>query len=127
MQRMKLYTSGVKLTRLGSLHDRVIRQYLTKETELEAKKHEFSMLVALTNPSFDSDSKRDGWVKTLQKSWNSFLGKLFNVDVPETTSEEEALKEYYDRVVSKMNLAIRKDKRGGLTLEGLEPSKVSKM
>lgn len=119
MQRMKLHTSGVKVTKLGSLHDRVIRKYLTKEAELEAKALEFSMLVALTNPNAPDDAKRRSWVQTIQNSWNSYLGKLFTVDIPESTPEEDALLEYYKTRVSKMKLSIRQSKKG-LHLEGFD-------
>lgn len=85
------------------------------------------MLTALTNPSFDSDSRRADWIKSLQKAWNSLLGKFLHIDVPESTPEEEKLREYYDKVVSKMELAIRQDKRGKLHLEGLDASSVTKL
>jgi len=119
MQRMKLLVSGVDVPRLGTIHDKIYRKFLTKEAELEAKRSEFMMLTALANPVIDP-SKRGDWAKEINRSWTNYLGKLFTVDIPEQTPEEEALLEYYQRVVSKVKIGIRKDRKtGGLHLEGL--------
>lgn len=121
MQRMKLHTSGVKLSKLGSLQDRTVRKYMLKEAQAEAKKAEFQMLIALTNPDIQDPTKRSDWARTIQKSWKQCLGHIFNIDVPEETPEETALKEYYERVVSKVKPTMRKDRKtGSLSVTGLE-------
>ena len=113
MQRMKLHLSGVKLDKLGTLKDRMYRSYLFKEAQLESSKTEFLMYLALTNPVIDDQDKRSSWSKEVNKSWKTYLGRLFTVEIPEVNEEEEALKEYYDRVVSKAKLKIRKDNKTG--------------
>lgn len=124
MQRMKLLVSGVDVPRLGTIHDKIYRKYLTKDAELEAKRSEFTMLTALGNPSIDP-SKRNDWIKSVSKSWTHYLGKLFTVDIPEQTPEEEQLLEYYQRVVSKVKMGIRQDPRTkGLHLVGFNPEEL---
>lgn len=121
---MRLHTSGVKLDKLGSLQDRVFREYMFKEAELESSKTEFLMYLALTNPTIEDNSKRAEWSKEINKSWKYYLSKLFVFDLPKENPEEEALKEFYDRVVAKAKLTIRKDsKTGKLELTGTEAFK----
>lgn len=123
MQRMKLHTSGIKLSKVGSLQDRVIRSYMVKEAQLEAKRTEFTMLLAMTTPSIQQDKRQD-WVKSIQENWKKYLSDLFYVEIPETTPEEEMLKEYYDRVVSKLKPSIKKDRKTGkLEVSGLDQMK----
>lgn len=123
MQRMKLHTSGVTLNKLGSIQDRVIRNYMVKEAQLEAKEAEFMMILALTTPSV-APEKRGEWSKSIQKNWKDYLSLKFNIEVPETTPEEELLKDYYDKVVSKLKPTIRKDRKTGkLNVTGLDQLK----
>lgn len=124
MQRMKLHTTGVKLNKLGSIQDRVFRNYLIKEAQLDASRTEFLMLLALTTPTI-AQEKRGDWAKSIEKSWKGYLSGLFNYDLPETTPEEEQLKEYYERVVSKLSPTIRKDRKSGkLEVSGLEQMRI---
>jgi hypothetical protein len=118
---MKLHTSGVNPGKLGSIQDRINRKFLLREMELEARRLEFQMLTAMTNPDITNDNKRNEWIRTIHNSWKDYIGKLLNVEVPENTPDEIALKEYYDKVVSKMAPKLSKDRRTGkLSVSGLE-------
>ncbi len=123
MQRMKLHVAGVNVAKLGSLKDRVTRSYLLKEAQLEAKRTEFSMLTLLTNPAISDDSKRREWVKSVQSNWKNYLGLLFYTEIPEETKEEEQMRDYYNRVVSKLKPKLVKEEAGlrlvGITAEDL--------
>jgi hypothetical protein len=124
MQRMKLYASGMKLDPLGSLRDRVFRSYLVKDSELEAKRAEFNMLVALTNADIKDPVKKAEWARYINKSWRQYLSLLYYVESSEEYPEEERLKEYYDKVVSKTKLTIRKDRKTkNLIVSGIESLK----
>lgn len=123
MQRMKLHTSGVKPSKLGSIQDRITRQYMLKETELEVSRSQFTMMMALTNPQFN-DERGSKWAGNIKKCWKEYLSLLFNLEVQEETDEEKVLKEYYDQVVSKLRPVIRKDRKTGkLEVSGLDQMK----
>jgi hypothetical protein len=119
MQRMKLHLSGVKLPKLGTIQDRVYRDYMVKEAHLEAKKTEMIMLMALTNPDIEDPNKRREWSDTVKSLWTKYLSLLLNVEIPEATEQEMQMMEYYQTVVRKAKLTMYKDKNGKLRVDGL--------
>lgn len=123
MQRVKLYTQGVKLPQLGSSQDVVLRQYMVKEAELEAKRAEFQMLTLLTNPTITEDSKWKEWKGTVKNVWTQYIGLLFNTetDVDTTSKSDKELMEYYQNVVKGSKLQMFKDQNTGkLQLTGVD-------
>lgn len=118
---MKLYVSGVKPHKLGSIQDRVVRDYMFKEAELEASRTEFTMLTSLSAADIQDPTNREKWSKTVSKSWRKYLTNLFNIDMPEADEKEELLKDYYEKVVSKAKLVVHVDpKTKALSVTGLE-------
>lgn len=118
---MRLHTQGVKLPPLGSVQDRVLRQFAVKETELEAKRTEFAMLTLLTNPHIADDGRWREWRGTVKDVWQQYVGLLFNMDVPKQSDKDKELLEYYTNVVKKSELKMYKDKdTGKLKLLGVE-------
>lgn len=125
MQRMKLYVSGVKPHKLGSIQDKVTREYMFKEAELEASRTEFTMLTSLASAEIEDPKTREKWSKTVNASWRKYLKNLFNLDIPETDEREEMLKEYYEKVISKTKPVLHIDKKTkGLSVTGLENLKL---
>lgn len=120
MQRMRLYTSGVAVPKLFSLHDRVIRQYLTKEEELEAKKQEMLMLLTLTAPDIADNGKRREWAAVVKNSWTQLLGLIFHIRVDEFSDKEKEMLDYYEKYMKNSKLALSKDKKGRLQVSGVE-------
>lgn len=123
MQRMKLHTQGVKLPPLGSSQDVVLRQYVVKEAELEAKRAEFQMLTLLTNPTITEDAKWREWKGTVKNVWQQYVGMLFHtpVEIDTQSEKDKQLIEYYQTVVKSSSLKMFKDKdTGKLTLTGLD-------
>ncbi|MCU1496042.1 MAG: hypothetical protein JWO62_3806 [Acidimicrobiaceae bacterium] len=116
---MKLHLSGVKLPKLGTIQDRVYRDYMVKEAHLEAKKGEMMMLMALTNPSIEDPNKRREWADTIKGLWTRYLSLLMNVEIPESTEKEIQMMEYYQTVVKPAKLRLFKDKDGNLNVSGL--------
>lgn len=112
MQRMKLHLSGVKVPKLGSLQDKVYRQYMTKESQLEVEKMKLVMLGTLTSPTFDDPNKARDWHGKIKKNWSSYLAMQFNVEVPEHTEKEIQMLEYYENVVKHLKPKLVKDKKG---------------
>lgn len=120
MQRMKLHLSGVKLPRLGSLQDRVYREYMFREAKLEAKKAEMFMLMTLTNPDLDNPNQRREWGSTVKDLWSEYLAMLMNVEMPEKTEKEVEMLEYYQSVVKKAKLKLFKTRDNRLNVSGVE-------
>lgn len=118
---MRLHTQGVKLPPLGSVQDRVLRQFAVKEAELEAKRTEFAMLTLLTNPQIADDGRWREWRGTVKDVWQQYVGLLFNMEVPKQSDKDKELLEYYTNVVKKSDLKMYKDRdTGKLTLLGIE-------
>lgn len=118
MQRMKLHLSGVKVPKLGSLQDKVYRQYLTKESQLGVEKTKFTMLQTLTNPTFDDTGKARDWHSKIKKAWANYLSLEFNVDIPENTEKELQMMEYYENVVKHLKPKLERSGKG-LAVKGL--------
>jgi hypothetical protein len=125
MQRTKLYVSGVKVPPLGSAQDRVLRDYMTKEAELEAEREKLSMLNTLSTPSFTDQAKANAWEKEIQRTWSSYLHKLFNVELSEESQKDIDMMEFYTKVVKHMRPKVKKSKSGKLVVEGLRGLDVS--
>lgn len=121
MQRMKLHLSGVKLPKLGTVKDRIYRDYLVKEAQLEAKKTEMVMLMALTNPTIQDPAKHREWASAIKEIWTQYLSLLLNVEMPEHTKKEVEMLEYYQSVMKHSKLKLFKDKKTGkLQVSGIE-------
>ena len=122
MQRMRLHTSGVKVPRLGTVQDRVLRNYLTKEAGLEISRTKFTMLQAMMAPEFKSDNARSTWMDEIKDTWDTYLSRLLLYDIPKETPKEAMLKDYYASVISKISPVITKDKKtGALSVSGIDP------
>lgn len=119
---MRLYTSGVKLPKLGSLQDRTLRSYLIKEANLEISKAKLTMLQTLVTPTFKDEQGRSSWVEKVGEVWNEFLSSVLLFEMPKESPKETALREYYDRVISKLRpTAIKDQKTGKVTVSGIDP------
>jgi hypothetical protein len=111
---MKLYVSGVELPKLFSLRDRVLRQFLLREAELEVKKQSFSVMQILMSGVSSRNQE-----EAVKRSWREYLGLMYGVEVPKLTQQEEAMKTYYENVVSKMRPKMWKSNKGGLVVGDL--------
>jgi hypothetical protein len=125
MQRTKLYVSGVNLPQLGSAQDRVLRDYMTREAELEAEREKLTMLNTLSNPTFSDESKAKAWEKEIQRTWSSYLHKLFHVELSEESQKDIEMLEFYNKVVKYMRPKLRQTKSGKLVVDGLKGLDVS--
>jgi hypothetical protein len=129
---MKLYVSGVKVPPLFSLQDRVIREYFTRQEQLESKKQEMMMLLALTSPNIQDPAKGREWSELVKNSWTQYLGALFNVKVDEMSDKEKEMREYYEAYMKNSKITLHVDKKKkSLSVSGIEaliekPGKVTK-
>lgn len=120
MQRMKLHVSGVKVPKLGTMQDRVMREYLYKTAQLEIKRTEFMMLAALTGPNLLNPNDKRSWASSISKSWRQYMSLEYNLEMTEHTERELELIEYYTSTVKNAKLQIRVDEKGTPVLNGLE-------
>lgn len=110
---MRLYTQGVKLPKLGTIQDRVLRQFSVQEAELEAKRLEFQMLTLLTNPSIPDQEDRRAWRKRVTDIWRDYIAKLFVVDLPTEDDADNKLKEFYLSKVKNSQVQMFRDEATG--------------
>jgi hypothetical protein len=108
---MRLYTSGIKVPPLGSIEDRVIRKFMTKESERDTKKIQFMALLAV-----QSLPEKDDRVKKL---WKEYLSLEYGVILPEHTEKEDAMIDFYANVVSKMKPQLTMN-NGKVVVSGFE-------
>lgn len=109
----------MKLPKLGSLQDRVYREYMTKESQLEVEKMKLTMLIAITNPNTSDPNKAREWSATVKKHWSSYLSAQFSAELPEHTEKEVEMMEYYENVVKHLKPKLEKSGKG-LNVKGLD-------
>lgn len=110
---MRLHVQGVKLPKLGTVQDRVFRQFSIQEAELEAKRLEFQMLTLLTNPSISDPDARKDWRKRVTDIWRDYISKLFVVDLPSEDDADNKLKEFYLNKVKNSKVQMFREERTG--------------
>lgn len=120
-----MYVKGVKLPRLGSAQDRVLRDFMTREAELDAERQKLQMLNTLSNPTFTDRTKAESWEREIQRTWSSYLHKLFNVELSEESQKDIEMLEFYTKVVKHMRPKIKRTKSGQLVVEGIKGLDVS--
>jgi hypothetical protein len=108
---MRLYTSGVKPPKLGTVQDKVIRQFMTSESDKETKKVQILALLAVQTLPAEDDR--------VKKIWKSYLGLEYGIEIPEHTDHEKKMMDYYDRVVKKLKPSMFM-KQGKLIVSGLD-------
>jgi hypothetical protein len=120
---MKLYTSGVKLPKLGSPQDRVLRNYLLKESQKEvAKTQLLAMMVANVVQFSDNGAARD-WNDRVKKIWNGYLGLEYGLEIPEHTDQEVKMIEHYSKKVKHLKPKLTKGDKGQFIVTGLDALK----
>lgn len=110
-----MYFSGVTLSPLGSLKDRVMRDFMFMESRLALKRQELQMAIALLNsPNEKATSAIQGLWKDLAKME---LGFNVEIEVSDTKPEDAWLREF--EMVKKLKVQIARKKGGGLEVTGL--------
>lgn len=110
-----MFTSGVPLSPLGSLKDRVLRDFMFKESRKSLKYQELQLAIALLNTT--DDKARNA----IQSIWKDLVRLELGFDVDIQVSEdkpESAWIAEYEHMKS-MNVQIARKKGGGLEVTGL--------
>ena len=122
MQRMDLHLSGIKVPKLGSVQDRVYRQFLDRKTKKEVTKNKLMALLVANVVPFESNEGRDSWSSQVRKVWTMYLGLEYGVEIPESSEDERKLIEYYNTKIKTLK-PILKSEKGRLVVEGLDSLK----
>jgi hypothetical protein len=116
---MKLHLSGVKVPKLGSLHDRVYREYMTRESQLEAEKMKLVMMQTITNPSFDDSGRARQWTENVKKVWTNYLSLQYGLEISEHNEKELHMLDYYSGVIKHLKPTYQKTAKG-IVVKGLD-------
>ena len=106
---MRLHVTGFKLPKLGTVQDRVIRQFLTKESEREIKKTQLLAIIAVQSLPAEDDR--------VKKLWKEYLALEYGLEIPEHSDQEMQMMEYYQKVVKHLKPQLSR-KNGQLTVSG---------
>lgn len=93
---------------------------MTREAELESEKAKLDMLNTLSNPTFTDKAKAEAWEREIQRTWSSYLHKLFNVELTEESRKDVEMLEYYTKVVKHMRPVLKQTKSGQLIVDGIK-------
>jgi hypothetical protein len=107
---MRLHITGFKLSKLGSIQDRVIRDFMTKESEKESKKVQINAILAIQSLPEDDDR--------VKKLWREYLGLEYGIEIPENSDKEIEMMDYYQKVVKNLKPELSM-KDGKLMVSGL--------
>jgi len=90
----------------------VFRDYLIWEARVEAKKHELMMLIALGSANIDNNGQRREWNSSVKKSFTSYVSLLWGSEPKDISQEDEQLMEFYEDVIKKSKVTVRKTDQG---------------
>lgn len=117
---MKLHLSGVKLPKLGTLQDRVYRDYLTRETRASLNRDEFLMMTALTNPKIEDPAKQRQWLSSIKEMWTRYVSASFGIEFTQKDAQDLKLREFYEDRVKPAQLKMARGRDGNVFVEGIE-------
>lgn len=120
---MKLYTSGIKVHKLGSPQDRVIRQYLVKVSEKEIAKTQLMAMLVSNSISFATESSAREWTDRVRKVFTNIMGLEYGIEVPEFSDVESKMIKEYQTKVKHLKPKLKRDAKGRFTVTGLDSMK----
>lgn len=117
---MELYVGGTPLPKLGSMKDRVLREFLTKRAIKEVNKHK---VVALSGIAMANMSKTpDATVRELVGAYSTFVSMELFLDNVIEDAEQMMSDEYqfWKKVRPKINIS-KDGKSATLSVSSLKP------
>lgn len=116
---MRLHLSGVKLPKLGTLADRVMRMHVTRESERETKKTQLLALLAANSIDFDNQQSASAWEGRIKGIWNRYLALEYGIELAPEKEKELEMMDYYQGFVKHLK-PVMNNKDGKFTVSGLE-------
>lgn len=118
MQRLRLYTSGVKVPKLGSYKDSVLRQFMLMESKKNINLNQIQAYIAMAA----GDSKQ--WQANIKKIWSSYIALELGMEVEDeekaTLNSEKEMMSQYEAVRKLRPKLIVDRKNGKLIVTGLQ-------
>ncbi len=109
---MKLHVSGVKVPKLGSIQDRVMRDFLTKQANKEIYKTKLLAQLAISN------SKNKEASDEVMETWNNYVNLEAFLEDQSKQRVMDMQEEYAYWKTTKPKL--RRTEKGGVEVVGLK-------
>lgn len=104
---------------MGTPQDRVLRQFLVKESEKEKHKTNLLGLLVANSIPFDNQANASEWEGKVKRIWNSYLALEFGMDVPPDVEKELQMQEFYMNKIKALKPKISIGKDGKPLVSGL--------
>lgn len=111
-QRVDLYLSGVKVPKLGSSQDIVLRKFLTNRSSKEVYLNKLLARTALNT----SEGKKE-LIDDVTSSWNDYVNLVFYLENTKEEKTKEMMEEY--EVWKKIMPKVKLGKDGKLVVTGI--------
>ncbi len=115
--------AGIKVHKLGSPQDRVLRQYLVKENEKEISKTQLMAMLVTNSIPFNNANDAREWNSKVKQVFSTFMSLEYGVELPEFSDKETQMIEQYTKKVKHLKPKLTKDKKGGFVVTGLDSLK----
>lgn len=110
---MELYVSGVEVPKLGSLKDRMLRQYLARKANKEIALNKMLAQIA----SASGGPGNDAWHKSISSTFNNYVNMELYLEGEIEKREDSMMQDFEYWKTVKPVAIIGKD--GGLTIKGI--------
>lgn len=113
----------MELPKLGSLRDRVFREFSVKEARRSVHLANIMALVASTNPRFEAgqESKASEWLTKIKTVFTNYSSAELGIELTQSDTQELEMADAYGRFVKSLRPQLAKDsKHGGLVVTGLD-------
>lgn len=118
---MRLHLSGVTVPRLGSVQDRVIRQFMSKESEKEVKKTNLLALLVVNSGNASTPSDLEKWEEKVKNVFTDYMELELGYKLPETNKKEMEMLDYYTKHVKNLRPTLHAEAgKQGLIVKGLD-------
>jgi hypothetical protein len=110
---MELYVSGVAVPKLGSLQDRLARQYLARRADKEVAKNKVLAMAAVASGGPDNDK----WAKEVSSVFGNYVNLELFLEGEVEKQERDMQREFeYWKTVKP---TVVKGKDGSLSVKGI--------
>lgn len=118
---MELHLSGVKVPRLGSLHDRIYREYLTKRAVKKVNQTKVVAQAAIAVANMSKTPKET--VEAIVHAFSDYVNMELYLENVRTETEQMMRDEYEYWKKSRPKVNISKDGKSlSLSMSSLKPS-----
>ncbi len=106
---------------MGSAQDRVLRNFLVKESEKEViKTHLLALLVTNSVPFGEDTNAGREWETKIRKLFTTYNGLEYGIEIPENTEKELEVIKFYNGVIKNLKPVLNKSKDGRFVVSGLD-------